>query len=143
MCAKPVSEFSAFGVPLKALRPNKWGKRVAKLRSEKMVAHKPPSTVPHRLRHGLVYVLRADSIKSKPGHAVYKIGKTSRPAKRLGQLNVIVPFGLIVVIKLECSDAYLAEAILHKHFGDKHINGEWYELNGEDLEYIKSAIASL
>ena len=30
------------------------------------------------------------------------------------------------------------EKNLHNRYKDKHINGEWYKLDPEDVEYIKS-----
>jgi hypothetical protein len=30
------------------------------------------------------------------------------------------------------------EKELHGMFSDKHVNGEWFELNAEDIEWLKT-----
>lgn len=78
---------------------------------------------------GFVYV-----IKSKLG---YKIGHSKEIHQRNKIFNVKLPFQWEFA-KVFCLEDYkLFEKFLHKIFLTKKINGEWFELNEDDLVSIE------
>ena len=78
---------------------------------------------------GCVYLLEGDNC--------YKIGLSKDAAKRTNYLSVKLPFETKLVCIINSEDMYSLESQLHKRFESKRINGEWFNLNGEDVEYIK------
>lgn len=81
--------------------------------------------------HGYVYVVQADN-------NLYKIGKSKDPHTRIQSLGVRLPYELEVLVLIESTNYTQLEKELHKHFADKRKGGEWFELDENDLEYIKS-----
>jgi hypothetical protein len=78
---------------------------------------------------GFVYI-----IKSKLGH---KIGRSKEIHHRNKIFNVKLPFQWEFA-KVFCLEDYkLFEKFLHKIFLTKKINGEWFELNEDDLVSIE------
>lgn len=78
---------------------------------------------------GFVYI-----IKSKLG---YKIGRSKEIHHRNKIFNVKLPFQWEFA-KVFCLEDYkLFEKFLHKIFLTKKINGEWFELNEDDLVSIE------
>jgi hypothetical protein len=78
---------------------------------------------------GFIYVLNADPY--------YKIGLTKRtPEKRLAEISPKMPFEPSLCLSYQSSDVYEEEAFLHEQFADKRVNGEWFELTDDDIEYI-------
>lgn len=81
-------------------------------------------------KSGWVYV-----IKSPTG--AYKIGKSSNPNNRIKTFEVKLPFEVEFICLIPAADMNRLEKHLHGHFTEKHINGEWFALTPEDVEYIK------
>lgn len=81
---------------------------------------------------GFVYVLK------EINGTHYKIGRTVDPDNRLRTFSVKLPFPVKFEHLIKCEDMYALERELHKRFLHKHINGEWFALDNEDLEYIRS-----
>jgi len=79
---------------------------------------------------GYVYILKAST-----GH--YKIGCTSNPKNRKTMLDILLPFKVETVCIIATDDMYTFEANLHKDFAAQRVNGEWFDLDAEDVEYIK------
>lgn len=79
---------------------------------------------------GFVYLL-----KSSNGY--YKIGYTNNIKKRLHDIGIKVPFKIELIHKIKCSDARRLESELHSQFSSKRVNGEWFNLSQEDVNYIK------
>jgi hypothetical protein len=78
-----------------------------------------------------VYVIKAID------YDLYKIGCTSRtPNRRLAEFCPKLPFKTRLVCTIEDDNAKNLEARLHKKFGDKRTNGEWFELGASDVAYI-------
>lgn len=48
------------------------------------------------------------------------------------------PFNLELIHFKEVENAKLIESTLHDKYRDKNVRLEWFELNEEDLEYIKN-----
>jgi hypothetical protein len=79
---------------------------------------------------GYIYV-----IKSKYG---YKIGKTVNLKDRTRLFEVKLPFPIEVVHSAYFDDYTAAEGYFHRMFASKRLEGEWFELNNDDLEAIKT-----
>jgi len=79
---------------------------------------------------GFVYLLRADN-------GVYKIGASTTPDQRSKTLGVQLPYETILEYTIETDDMYQLESWLHHKFARKRKQGEWFELDEADLEYIK------
>lgn len=77
-----------------------------------------------------LYVLQAEN-------DLYKIGISRKPLKRLQAINS-GPVGIEMVWQKVFSDAPVIEKELHACFKDRRVRGEWFALEQEDLEYIKS-----
>lgn len=72
------------------------------------------------------------------GGGYHKIGKTIDLDKRLSQIYPKLPFEVELIHWIETDDIDGFEESLHERFADKRTNGEWFELNQEDIDYLKS-----
>jgi len=81
-------------------------------------------------RMGYVYLLQADN-------GLYKIGQSKVIDNRIKQLGLKLPYELNLVSTVLCLQYKELEAHLHERFADKHVRGEWFELDDADVEYIK------
>jgi hypothetical protein len=79
---------------------------------------------------GFVYLLRADN-------GVYKIGASTTPEQRSKTLGIQLPYETILEHTIETDDMYWLEGWLHHKFTKKRKQGEWFELDEADIEYIK------
>lgn len=91
---------------------------------------KPQSPKPPKDESGYVYLL-----KSENGH--YKIGKAKNPDNRLKTFTVKLPFKVEYICTIQTVDMGELEAALHEQYETKRIDGEWFNLEPEDIEYIK------
>jgi len=80
--------------------------------------------------YGFVYVFQ--------GNGYYKIGYSQRPPQRRLQISPKLPFELRVVCVVESLRAQHLESQLHVKFKDKRLRGEWFNLDEDDVAYIKS-----
>lgn len=80
--------------------------------------------------HGWVYVIKCGD------H--YKIGMTRNLKSRTSCLGVLLPQKTELVISVESGDYSKTEAELHQKFNDRRVNGEWFALTDDDLDYICS-----
>ncbi len=69
-------------------------------------------------------------IKSQYG---YKIGCTGDLKKRVNSLGILFPFKTELHSIVECKNYNKIESLLHSHFSDKRLNGEWFSLSEEDF----------
>ena len=83
-----------------------------------------------KTRRGIVYVLNAGPY--------YKIGRTTNLDNRIAQLSTLPPFDLEIIHTIETDNAPQLEAELHNALADKHKNGEWFELDEEDVTWLKT-----
>lgn len=67
-----------------------------------------------------------------------KIGRSNNVARRLHQFDLVLPIELKVIHVIRCSDMYAAEAELHHYYAKKRINGEWFDLDMQDVLHLKS-----
>lgn len=78
---------------------------------------------------GYVYLLQAGPY--------YKIGLTRNLDQRVKTLSTLPPFDLELVCAIRTGDMYTLERELHQRFKGKRKNGEWFELDPNDVEYIR------
>lgn len=84
----------------------------------------------HMFKHGFVYLLQSVT-------GAYKIGFTANPKSRLRTFNVKLPFEVSYIALIETRDCAQLETDLHSMFANKRINGEWFNLSPDDVDYIK------
>lgn len=84
-----------------------------------------------RPKHGFVYLLQSPT-------SAYKIGRTKDPQSRMKTFGIQLPFEVEYACLIETPDMYDLESRLHSRFAKKRINGEWFNLTNDDVEYIKS-----
>ena len=68
-----------------------------------------------------------------------KVGVAQDPEKRLAQLQTGSVSELCLVYQsYVCSNAFNIESLVHQHFEDKHIRGEWYSASKDDvIQYLE------
>jgi hypothetical protein len=89
----------------------------------------PPDKPKAKANRGNVYLLRAGPY--------YKIGVSTQVDERIKQLSTLPPFDIELLHTLPTDDMYKLEKQLHERYADKRKNGEWFELDQDDVEYIK------
>lgn len=80
---------------------------------------------------GYVYLIQSPT-------GSYKIGRTKDPSNRMKTFTVKLPFEVDYVCVIETADMYRLEGDLHLRFNSKRVNGEWFRLEPQDVEHIKS-----
>lgn len=80
---------------------------------------------------GYVYLVRHGSRRE------YKIGRTYNPLRREGELRTELPELLSPVHQIKTDDPAGVERYWHVRFADKRKNGEWFELNADDVRAFK------
>lgn len=98
------------------------------LRGTHVQPKEPPA--PRKKYPGYVYLLKAGSY--------YKIGRASDISRRLAQFGVQLPFPFECLHTVACSDMIKAEQYLHAKFASKRGNGEWFNLDDNDVRWICS-----
>jgi hypothetical protein len=85
-------------------------------------------------RTGYVYLIM-ETVKG-----YYKIGRSVDPDNRLKTFEVKLPFQVEYICTIHTSDMYILEKQLQDKYKNegKHIDGEWFALTLDDVEYIKS-----
>lgn len=78
---------------------------------------------------GYIYVML-----SGEGHC--KIGKSRNPQDRQRNLGIKLPFSIELLYTAQVRDMGLAELFLHKALSPFHLNGEWFSLPTDRLEWI-------
>lgn len=81
-------------------------------------------------KSGYVYLIR-----SQDGY--FKIGHTSDPDNRMKTFSVKLPFDVEYVCLIWSGDRFELERSLHDLYKSKHVNGEWFNLSDEDVNYLK------
>lgn len=92
----------------------------------------PPIIIQIRNRSGYVYLLSAPHDLT-----LFKIGRTSNPQNRLRTFNIKLPFAVEYICTIKTDDMYALESTLHRKFASKRLDGEWFRLTSEDVDYIK------
>jgi hypothetical protein len=79
---------------------------------------------------GYVYLIQSPT-------GAYKIGRTKDPNDRMATFSVKLPFEVEYVCVIQTPDMYSLETDLHNRYAKQRVNGEWFQLNPEDVQYIK------
>lgn len=73
------------------------------------------------------------------GNKTVKIGKAINPyARILKGFGVKIPYQLELLYLLRSENPILTEGLFHEYFKMKRINGEWFDLQSEDLDWIRA-----
>jgi hypothetical protein len=88
----------------------------------------PPQLPVRPAQPGFVYLLHAPLLN------YYKIGRTKDVNKRLA--NILLPFPFHLVHSIATPDMIWAERHLHKHFAQKRLDGEWFTLGTDDVQWL-------
>jgi hypothetical protein len=107
-------------------REQKRAEQVAKERAEKEARRSQKTT------DGYVYLVK------EVNGTHHKIGRTAQPDNRLKTFNVKLPYQVKYHHLIRTSDMYRLERELHTHFADKRVDGEWFTLTDDDIQYICS-----
>ena len=67
----------------------------------------------------------------------FKIGKTKHIDRRMNVYNVKLPFENKLIFLIKTADHHQTELAFHRHFSDKRLEGEWFNLTRDDLAWIK------
>lgn len=81
---------------------------------------------------GFLYVIYIDSGVER----IYKIGMAKRFDSRFDQHQCASPFDICVAVCYFTGNMRLEERALHQQFADKHVRGEWFRLDSDDLDAI-------
>ena len=89
------------------------------------------NAVPHRIIQGYVYIVKMGEY--------YKVGKTLDMTCRMGEYTLL-PIEPEIVFCKKVEDYTKSERILHQHFADKRVRGEWFKLTDEDIKKAKQLV---
>lgn len=67
-----------------------------------------------------------------------KIGSSRNVNSRMSQLSTSSPSKIYPLFSFLCDDRLLAERSLHRHFSEKRMNGEWFDLSKSEVTLAKS-----
>lgn len=79
--------------------------------------------------YGYIYFL-AESNRVDPK---IKIGKTNSLNRRLNQIHPQLPTKTTLLHSIRTDDRHTLEIIFHVAFQNKRINGEWFDLEADDM----------
>jgi hypothetical protein len=83
------------------------------------------------VKAGFVY------LKYSPSLRLYKIGKANSPDKRGAGISLLLPDDLVPKHEIKTDYPYILETYWKKRFSTKKKQGEWYDLNSEDIEAFR------
>lgn len=102
-------------------------------------AELPVSEIIGELPRGeCVYIIRDVSVTN-----FCKIGRTNDMNRRLSDFGVKLPFQLRLVYFIMTPHSHRLERQLHALFHDKRVNGEWFQLEPEDILRVRQIDAAL
>ena len=81
-----------------------------------------------------VYIIKME------GSDLYKVGIAKDIKKRLSVLQTSNPEKLKLIISYKCDNAHDIEQLLHICFSEYRLQGEWFSLDGVQLEKLKLKI---
>lgn len=109
-------------------------RKLCEARLQRETAKPIPRRVPHRnsiAKAGFVY------LKYSPSLRLYKIGKANSPDKRGAGISLLLPEDLVPKHEIRTDCPFILEKYWEHRFRAKKKQGEWYELQSEDIEAFK------
>ncbi len=100
-------------------------------RKRAKAAKKESQAKGRRTSAGFVYLVQSPT-------GLYKIGRSVNPNDRLKTFSVKLPFEVSFACLIQTEDMYALESELHRRFAAKRVAGEWFALDADDVDYIKS-----
>lgn len=88
---------------------------------------------PAKRHPGYVYVVQAIE---PSGH--YKIGRSKDPQRRIESMGVKLPYPINIICLIKTDNMLKLEKALHRRHEEQRVNGEWFALDQEHVEYLKS-----
>jgi len=85
-----------------------------------------------KVTEGHLYLLHAT------GTDRYKIGITRQLTSRIRAIASQSPYPIQFVAHYPSGDIWSDEQFWHKHFADRRVHGEWFELGEQDVEVFKT-----
>lgn len=70
-------------------------------------------------------------------NGTFKIGKTKHIEKRMNVFGVKLPFKNELIYLIKTGNHHQTEIAFHKHFSHKRLEGEWFNLNQDDITWVK------
>lgn len=67
-----------------------------------------------------------------------KIGKTANVKKRINDIRTCCPGGLGIIAVVKTDRACSLENYVHLFFKEKRVHGEWFHLDEQDIQLVKS-----
>lgn len=72
----------------------------------------------------------------------FKIGKSNDPIERLATVATCLPLSPQLLVAIYSSDPINLERNLHRKFSSKRVNGEWFNLDESDIQFLMELSAS-
>jgi hypothetical protein len=94
---------------------------------------KPSSKGKHQTPHKVGFVY----LKYSPSLRLYKIGKANDARKRGAGISLLLPEDLVPKHEIRTDCPFILEKYWANRFRDKRKQGEWYDLNSEDIKSFK------
>jgi len=69
-------------------------------------------------------------------HGFVKIGFSTDPENRFDRLQTGSPYELWIIVQLPVKEPREIESELHEHFAEKHVRGEWFDLDVGDYDTL-------
>lgn len=67
----------------------------------------------------------------------FNIGKTKNITKRMNVYHIKLPMKNELLFFVKSGNHHKTKAAFHKHFATKQVDGEWFKLSIEDVEWVK------
>jgi len=71
---------------------------------------------------------------------LYKIGISTNVKSRFNQLSRIIPYDLTLIKTYKVNHDAIVESLIHKHYKDNRIKGEWFKLKKDDIVEIDKLV---
>jgi len=112
--------------------PKRRGRRRGLVAPERLEPMEVVGQATTAARGGWVYVL-----KSALG---YKVGRTRSIGQRMLEFGVKLPILYTIPVVAWFDDHYAAETAYHRMFSEVHINGEWFDLDDDDVDLVRKRV---
>jgi len=89
------------------------------------------------MTNGLVYFVTYDDLAWRQAHPVVKIGYTTDLKKRIWELSIGSPVGLIVAGYINSDSHEFLEKRIHHKLHNQRMNGEWFKLTSDVVKFIR------